>query len=343
MRLLSSYRYDALDRLAERTSVEQGALQQFYCGVRLSSERDETRSRRYLYGGSRLLAQHTKVADRASTALLATADSNSVLAAFTDQLGAVAYSPYGHRTNQGLVPELPGFNGQQADSETGHYLLGNGYRAFNPVLMRFNSPDILSPFGDGGVNTYAYCAGDPINRVDPSGQASWETALQIGAAFAGIVVSLAIFGKGPALAVAGLLAGTASGAATVVQVLNEDTNPQASKTLGAAALVLGVASMGMAALSGARWLPTKVTRTPPTDLHMENLAVGKTRPFTTFKNISHQNSRLSRTAHASNGGARGRLEADSRRVWMADGTSSDYSFHLPRARTHTLANFRGAP
>ncbi|EGH35731.1 hypothetical protein PSYJA_44541, partial [Pseudomonas syringae pv. japonica str. M301072] len=37
---------------------------------------------------------------------------------------------------------------------TGHYLLGNGYRAFNPVLMRFNSPDSLSPFGEGGVNAY---------------------------------------------------------------------------------------------------------------------------------------------------------------------------------------------
>ncbi|WP_230202737.1 RHS repeat-associated core domain-containing protein, partial [Pseudomonas syringae] len=43
--------------------------------------------------------------------------------------------------------------------------------AFNPVLMRFNSPDSLSPFGEGGVNAYAYayCEGDPVNRVDPSG------------------------------------------------------------------------------------------------------------------------------------------------------------------------------
>ncbi|EGH65727.1 hypothetical protein PSYAC_12586, partial [Pseudomonas syringae pv. actinidiae str. M302091] len=58
---------------------------------------------------------------------------------------------------------------ERVDPVTGHYLLGNGYRAFNPMLMRFNSPDSLSPFGEGGLNAYAYCAGDPVNRVDPSG------------------------------------------------------------------------------------------------------------------------------------------------------------------------------
>ncbi|MCY1433952.1 hypothetical protein D9M71_499940 [compost metagenome] len=35
--------------------------------------------------------------------------------------------------------------------------------------MRFNSPDSWSPFGKGGVNAYAYCEGDPRNRVDPTG------------------------------------------------------------------------------------------------------------------------------------------------------------------------------
>jgi len=51
--------------------------------------------------------------------------------------------------------------------------LGNGYRAFNPVLMRFNSPDSLSPFGRGGLNAYAYCVGDPVNRSDPNGHWSF--------------------------------------------------------------------------------------------------------------------------------------------------------------------------
>ncbi len=80
----------------------------------------------------------------------------------TGQLDRVAYTPFGHRPQA----EGIGFNGELPDRLTGHYLLGNGYRAYNPVLMRFNSPDSLSPFGKGGINAYAYCAGDPINRHD---------------------------------------------------------------------------------------------------------------------------------------------------------------------------------
>ncbi|EGH35106.1 hypothetical protein PSYJA_41392, partial [Pseudomonas syringae pv. japonica str. M301072] len=49
-----------------------------------------------------------------------------------------AYTPYGHRHPSGPA-SLPGFTGQRVDSVTGHYLLGNGYRAFNPVLMRLKT------------------------------------------------------------------------------------------------------------------------------------------------------------------------------------------------------------
>jgi RHS repeat-associated protein len=81
----------------------------------------------------------------------------------------IAYTPYGHRTSENGLLSLLGFNGERRDSLTGHYHLGNGYRQFNPVLMRFNSPDSWSPFEEGGLNAYAYCEGDPRNRVDPTG------------------------------------------------------------------------------------------------------------------------------------------------------------------------------
>ncbi|TOL43710.1 hypothetical protein CGH97_25140, partial [Vibrio parahaemolyticus] len=74
--------------------------------------------------------------------------------------------PYGEdKTTEHFL----GLNGERIDPITGVYHLGNGYRAYNPCLMRFHCPDSLSPFGKGGINPYAYCAGDPINRIDPSG------------------------------------------------------------------------------------------------------------------------------------------------------------------------------
>lgn len=79
------------------------------------------------------------------------------------------YTIYGYDGCDQYTPVLR-FNGQRKESATGHYLLGNGYRAFNPVLMRFHSPDSLSPMGGGGINCYAYCGGDPVNYIDPEGR-----------------------------------------------------------------------------------------------------------------------------------------------------------------------------
>jgi RHS repeat-associated protein len=108
------------------------------------------------------------------TILLATDQQQSVLNAHaTNQAHPLAYSPYGHRPWDNGFLSLLGFNGELPDRFTGHYHLGKGYRQFNPVLMRFNSPDSWSPFGEGGINAYAYCSGDPINRVDPTGHSFW--------------------------------------------------------------------------------------------------------------------------------------------------------------------------
>jgi len=78
------------------------------------------------------------------------------------------YTVYGHDGGEDCSSVLR-FNGHRKDPVTGHYLLGNGYRAFNSVLMRFNAPDSLSPFDEGGLNAYCYCSNDPVNNVDPSG------------------------------------------------------------------------------------------------------------------------------------------------------------------------------
>lgn len=84
-----------------------------------------------------------------------------------------AYCAYGSHPMGGIDEATPGFNGNVPDPFTGWYLLGNGYRGYNPILMRFVSPDDMSPFGRGGLNAYGYCAGDPVNLEDPSGHFGW--------------------------------------------------------------------------------------------------------------------------------------------------------------------------
>ena len=106
------------------------------------------------------------------TVLLASDSSQSIIAEVADgKTNAIAYSAYGEQSAQQEVATGLGFNGQLREARLGWYLLGNGYRAYNPRLMRFHSPDSWSPFGRGGLNPYMYCVGDPVNRSDPTGHA----------------------------------------------------------------------------------------------------------------------------------------------------------------------------
>lgn len=102
--------------------------------------------------------------------LLATDHQHSVVAELVAvQAHPIAYSAYGCQSSQQEIATHLGFNGELRETPVGWYLLGNGYRAYNPMLMRFHSPDSSSPFGGGGLNAYAYCEGEPINHSDPTG------------------------------------------------------------------------------------------------------------------------------------------------------------------------------
>ncbi|WP_243459063.1 RHS repeat-associated core domain-containing protein [Pseudomonas sp. OA65] len=168
--LLCRYHYDPLDCLVNCTPSAQARTQRFYLKERLSSEIQGSVQRSIFQQEDQLLAQQQRQDDAVETTLLATDLQRSVLHALdATQPHPLAYTPYGHRPAENGLLSLLGFNGERPDPVTGHYLLGNGYRAFNPVLMRFNSPDSLSPFGEGGLNAYVYCVGDPVNREDSTG------------------------------------------------------------------------------------------------------------------------------------------------------------------------------
>ncbi|WP_259695878.1 RHS repeat-associated core domain-containing protein [Pseudomonas frederiksbergensis] len=106
--------------------------------------------------------------------LLATTSSQSIIAEIVDgKTNAIGYTAYGEQSAQQEVVTQLGFNGQLREAKIGWYLLGNGYRAYNPRLMRFHSPDSLSPFGEGGLNAYMYCGGEPVMNSDPTGHSIW--------------------------------------------------------------------------------------------------------------------------------------------------------------------------
>ena len=86
-----------------------------------------------------------------------------------DESSIYNYSPYGQSTALALPNVAIAFNGQYRDPFTRAYLLGLGYRTYSPALMRFHSPDNLSPFSSGGLNAYAYVENDPVNYEDPTG------------------------------------------------------------------------------------------------------------------------------------------------------------------------------
>ncbi|WP_207265633.1 RHS repeat-associated core domain-containing protein [Pseudomonas sp. GW101-3H06] len=98
-------------------------------------------------------------------------DNNNTVLSEASQSGRnnAAYTVYGHRASDALMDTALGYNGVWLEVETGGYALGSGYRFYSPKLMKFFVPDVESPFEKGGPNAYAYCEGDPMNYVDPTG------------------------------------------------------------------------------------------------------------------------------------------------------------------------------
>lgn len=150
-----------------------------------------------------------------------------------------------------------GFNGERVDPACGYSHLGNGYRACNPVVMRFHSPDSMSPFGAGGINSYAYCAGNPVNLADPTGHHSVGGWLGIGI---GVVLGMLLtpVSGGSSLAVALAVVSVAtevvSTGLAVTQQFVEESAPKAAACLGWAALGAGILS-GLSSVALSRVVP----------------------------------------------------------------------------------------
>lgn len=169
--IVGRYRYDAHNHLIATQVKDQSETLRFYEGNRLSLAVHEGINTHLLTVNDQPIGQQQN-GDEAKTLILLTDASHSVVGeCFKNELLTATYTAYGERTSDQALQSMMAFNGEVLDEASGWYLLGKGYRAYNPHLMRFHSPDSMSPFGAGGLNPYVYCLGNPIALHDPTGHA----------------------------------------------------------------------------------------------------------------------------------------------------------------------------
>jgi len=129
----------------------------------------------YTYGLQRI--SQNQFFDNPGTPSFYVYDGAGSVRQLTDSTGTVTdeyeYDAYGNSfTKSGTTPNNYLYRGEQYDSDLGLYYLRARY--YNPATGRFLSRDPEDGIENDPVtlHKYLYSSGDPVNRVDPSGQAS---------------------------------------------------------------------------------------------------------------------------------------------------------------------------
>ncbi|MEV1045791.1 RHS repeat-associated core domain-containing protein [Streptomyces sp. NPDC049916] len=150
-----------------------------------------------------------------------------------------SYGPYGEARTTSGTNQPYHYTGTYLDP-SGLYKMGARY--YDPQLGRFTQPD---PSGKES-NPYAYCAGDPVNHMDPSGldflgwdTKEWGNALSITGTAVGLA-GLAVTGGGLPVAIG--MAAASTGLSTAGGIMKGDPAGQvaASAIFGAATGGIGV-------------------------------------------------------------------------------------------------------
>jgi RHS repeat-associated protein len=167
----ASYSYNAqgqrVKKVVDDGTSSETTLYHYDQGGQLIAETDGQGNllKEYLY----LDGQRLATVDNGNLYYIHTDHLGSPLA-LTDNYGTVqwkgSYDPYGNVTVEvNNLDQNQRFPGQYADEETGlHY---NYFRDYDPEIGRYIQSD---PIGlNGGINTYGYVGGNPVNRTDRKG------------------------------------------------------------------------------------------------------------------------------------------------------------------------------
>jgi RHS repeat-associated protein len=188
-----SYTYDALGRLATRTT-SSGASNFSYSGTGETLASDGITSYTYDPSGNPVAAQPSGGTAEAAltnvhgdvTGLFSPASTTTSLAA------SAAYSPYGSITaTSGTMPSL-GYQGQYTDPSTSDTDMSA--RWYSPATGTFTSNDTLTgrPVPDTvNPSPYGYAGGNPLTNEDPSGHCGGWVAYLCG--YAAIQAGINVF------------------------------------------------------------------------------------------------------------------------------------------------------
>ncbi|AZF19847.1 RHS repeat domain-containing protein [Pseudomonas sp. R3-52-08] len=258
-----SYQYDAEARQVLASRGSESPVMLAYAGDRLETLVEGNKKIRYVDGADEVMARSGGVD---GPQLHMNDASGSVRGVSAPGQAHVRrhYTPYGDTKvplDDGKVRsmadlQLPAFNAQRLDAGIHLYHLGNGLRVYSPDLMIFLQPDPLSPFDEGGINSYAYCACNPINMLDPSGMwPGWLKWALTGVALVLSVVTLGFGAVGLAAALAGPVAMSVSAGLATAAVASAVMVPTAAAALGGmAAAATAAAAAVVAAAAATGWV-----------------------------------------------------------------------------------------